>query len=41
VFSGLLQQAVGYTWLFILTIPASLPGLFAILYLKYPDTSVK
>jgi MFS transporter, PAT family, beta-lactamase induction signal transducer AmpG len=39
VFSGLLQQAVGYTWLFILTIPASLPGLLAILYLKYPDTS--
>ena len=41
MFSGLLQQAVGYTWLFILTIPAALPGLFAILYLKYPDTSVK
>lgn len=41
MFSGLLQQAVGYPWLFALTIPAALPGLLAILWLKFPETAEK
>ncbi len=39
MFSGILQQAVGYTALFAITIVAAIPGIVAILFLKYPPSS--